>query len=65
MVKLEIINIMGQRINLLVSEIKQKGFHRIDWDGTDETGRHVSSGIYIYRLINSKQFEAKQLLLLK
>ena len=45
-VKLAIYNIKGQKIKTLVSENKIAGSHQIVWDGTDNNGKSVSSGIY-------------------
>jgi flagellar hook assembly protein FlgD len=36
-------------------EVEQKAaFHKIVWDGRDEAGREVGSGVYIYRLVVQK-----------
>ncbi|MBD3233726.1 MAG: DNRLRE domain-containing protein [candidate division Zixibacteria bacterium] len=44
-VKLEIFNLRGQRVEILVNGFLPEGFHAFDWDATD-----VTSGIYFYRL---------------
>ncbi|MCI0494320.1 DUF5050 domain-containing protein [candidate division KSB1 bacterium] len=48
--ELEILNILGERIKTLVSEMKAPGSYLVAWDGTDDNGDHVSSGFYFYRL---------------
>lgn len=49
-VRLEIYNIVGQRIRRLADADLEPGLHRISWDGRDELGRQVSGGIYFYKL---------------
>ena len=50
-VSLTIYNTIGQAIRTLVSGRMASGQHRIVWDGLDNDGERVESGIYIYRLI--------------
>ena len=49
-VQLTIYNTMGQKIRTLVNETKQAGWHTVKWDGLNESGTHVGSGIYIVKL---------------
>ncbi len=49
-VKLVIYNMLGQKIATLLDAEKNPGYYHVTWDGRDEAGREVSSGIYIYRL---------------
>jgi len=49
-VVLKIYNAIGQEIRTLVNEEKEAGYHDIRWDGMDNKGVRVSSGVYIYRL---------------
>jgi hypothetical protein len=65
-VKLEIFNILGQKVKTLVDEELQAGYKRITWDGTDQEGNRVASGLYFYRLRAGESFiEAKRMLLIK
>jgi len=50
LVSLEIHNIKGQLIRRLVHEHKSSGSHQVVWDGCDQTGRVVASGLYFARL---------------
>jgi len=50
LVSLEIHNIKGQLIRRLVNEHKSSGSHQVVWDGCDQTGRVVASGLYFARL---------------
>jgi len=62
---LKIYNILGQRVRTLVDEPKGRGNHEVIWDGKDESGKEVASGIYFYQLKIGKFTETKRMLLLK
>jgi hypothetical protein len=64
-VKIEIFNILGQKIRTLVDECLKPGHKLVDWDGKDDSGKEVSSGIYFYRIATDEFSEAKKMLLLK
>jgi flagellar hook assembly protein FlgD len=64
-VTLSIYNSMGQRIRTLVSRNQEAGRYAARWNGRDEQGREVSSGIYIYRLETSGFNHVKKMLLIK
>ena len=49
-VKLAIYDIHGKEIRTIVNRKKQAGSYRARWDGRDNTGSRVSSGVYIYRI---------------
>jgi len=49
-VRLEVFNLLGQRLATLVDEVRPGGTHTAQWDGTDEAERAVGAGVYIYRL---------------
>ena len=49
-VRLEVFNILGQRVATLVDEEQGAGAYVARWDGTDAVGRAAASGVYIYRL---------------
>ncbi|MCB5247272.1 MAG: FlgD immunoglobulin-like domain containing protein [Candidatus Cloacimonetes bacterium] len=62
---LEIFNTRGQKVKTLASGFLAKGSHIAVWDGTDDNGRGVSSGIYHYRLSNGSQSQSKRMVLIK
>ncbi len=64
-VKLEVLNLMGQRVITLVDEKVKQGRHTVNWDGRDSSGNQVSSGFYMYRLQTGNQSVVKRMLLLK
>lgn len=49
-VRLVIYNMLGQVVRKLVDENQTAGYKRILWDGADEHGLRVSSGVYFYRI---------------
>jgi len=49
-VKLNIYNILGQRIKVLVEEYQSAGYKSVEWDGKDDIGQEVSAGVYFYRI---------------
>lgn len=64
-VAIEIFNILGQKIKTLVDGERAAGHHSVLWDGKDETGKEVGSGIYLYRLKAGQLTQSKKMLLLK
>ena len=60
-----IYNISGQKIRELVTGTMTEGTHTVQWDGKDDSGRTVSSGIYIARLTAGKLSTSKSMLLVK
>ena len=49
-VKLEIYNMLGQKIVTLIDEKRRAGYHEIAWNGRNTLGKKVPSGIYVLRL---------------
>jgi len=65
-VNLIIYNIKGQLLKTLVNESFESGSHSVIWDGKDNKGNSVSSGVYFYQLkVNNKTEGIKKMLLLK
>jgi 2',3'-cyclic-nucleotide 2'-phosphodiesterase (5'-nucleotidase family) len=64
-VKLAIYNIMGQKVKTLVDEYQTAGLKKLIWDGKDETGESVASGIYLYKLDGGGVVLTKKMTLLK
>lgn len=56
-VRLVIYNSIGQVVRHLVNEIQKAGYKSKLWDATDDNGKHVSSGVYLYQL----EFGAKHI----
>ncbi len=64
-VKLEIFNLLGQRIRTLIDERQLPGVYRVRWNGLDDQGRPVSTGVYVYRLQTGDRTFVKKMTLLK
>ena len=62
-VSIEIYDILGQRVKTLVSDEMNAGTYSVVWNGQDDAGREVASGVYLYRII-AGEFVAKRRLLL-
>jgi hypothetical protein len=64
-VELTIYNLLGQLVKKLVAERQPTGTHEAQWNGTDNDGRNVSSGIYIYRLEVGRFKLSRKMLLIR
>jgi hypothetical protein len=63
--RLAIYNIRGQLVRELVDEIQNPGIYRVEWDGRDQHGRQVASGVYIYHLQAGDFVQTRKMVLLK
>ncbi|MGD8778459.1 MAG: T9SS type A sorting domain-containing protein [Ignavibacteria bacterium] len=64
-VQITIYNVLGQKVRTLVNEFINAGHHKVDWNGRDDYGKQLSSGVYLDRL-NSRDFQVtKKMMLLK
>ena len=64
-VTLKIYDILGREIKTLVDKEQNNGSYSVVWNGENNTGQKVSSGIYIYRLISGSFISSKKMILLK
>jgi len=64
-VRLDIMNILGENVATLVRATMMRGHHETTWEGTDDNGRSMPSGVYFYRLRAGDQVQTKKMLLLK
>lgn len=64
-VRLEIYDLLGQRVRIVVDESLGPGHHRVVWDGLDARGAPVASGPYFYRLEVGAFAQTRRLLLLR
>jgi hypothetical protein len=64
-VHLVVFNLLGQRVLTLVDDVLPPGRREIEWNGRDENGRVVSSGIYFYRLSSDEFSETRKMVLMK
>lgn len=64
-VEITIYSLNGQKLRTLVSGEKTAGFHTVEWNGTNDSGEKVASGIYIYRIRAGAFSKARKLILMK
>jgi hypothetical protein len=64
-VELAIFNLLGQKVRVLVDGAHTTGSYEVRWDGTDDFGNQVSSGIYVYRLKAAGFTDSKKMVLLQ
>jgi hypothetical protein len=62
---LVIYNILGQKVRTLVDEEKSPGNYQVVWDGKDQSGKDVASGIYFYQLRYGNYKETRKMSLLR
>jgi flagellar hook assembly protein FlgD len=60
-----IYDIIGREVMRLVDEIRPAGYHELRWNGRDDAGRQVASGIYFARLMTPEYTKSMKMLLLK
>ena len=65
MVELRIYNVLGQRIKTLVKEKKLPGKYKIVWDGKNDRGGKVASGMYFYQFKIDSYVSSKKMVLLR
>lgn len=64
-VTIEVFNIKGQKMKTLVRDSYTPGHHSVVWNGTDNNGNSVSSGVYFYRMNTPNHISTQKMLLLK
>jgi immune inhibitor A len=60
-----IYDILGRRVRTLYSGYADPGAHQIEWDGDDDSGRQLASGVYFSRLIDGRQSVTHEMVLLR
>ncbi|MBU2492655.1 MAG: T9SS type A sorting domain-containing protein [Bacteroidetes bacterium] len=55
-VKLEIFDLLGQSINILINGFWEQGTYKIIWNGNTKNGNRLASGVYLYRIILDNKF---------
>lgn len=63
--KLTIFNVKGQKVKSLVNSQQDAGHYQVIWDGTDNSNKQVTSGVYFYKLSTPEKTLNKKMLLLK
>ena len=63
-VRLEVFNVLGQRVTTLVDGERSAGFHTAVWDATDAAGQAVGAGVYFYRLSSRDALLTRKMVLI-
>ena len=64
-VELTVFNLLGQPVRKLVDKVRETGVHQIFWDGRDERGNRLGSGVFFCRLAGDGQAQVRRMLLLR
>ncbi|NUM77552.1 T9SS type A sorting domain-containing protein, partial [candidate division KSB1 bacterium] len=64
-VTIKIYDLLGHEVRLLAHQQKPAGYHSVQWDGKNDHGRYVTSGIYVYEMKAGEFVEKRKLLMLK
>ena len=65
LVSLEVYDLLGRKVRTLVSEYLSPGYKSVTWDGKNDEGGQVASGVYLYRMRAGELSQTKKMLLLK
>jgi hypothetical protein len=64
-IRLDVYNILGQRVTTLASGRYSSGQHSVVWDGIDASGQTVASGVYIARLVGQDRQTSRKMVLVR
>jgi hypothetical protein len=64
-VSLRVYDLSGRLVATLADETMSPGAHAVSWNGRDDAGVHVGSGIYFYRLEAGRQVQTKRMVILR
>ena len=64
-VQVKVFDMLGREVATLVNEEKPAGRYQINWNGTDNFGSKVTSGVYFYTLRAGNYLETKKMILMK
>jgi len=64
-VELAVFNLAGQKVAVLMEGMREAGRYRVGWDGRDDDGRELATGLYLYQLRAGERVERRKLVLLR
>ncbi len=64
-VAIDIYNVLGRKVRTLIDDTQPAGNYQVIWDGTDQAGHSVATGLYLYRLQIGDRAATKKMILLK
>ncbi|MFQ6115957.1 MAG: T9SS type A sorting domain-containing protein, partial [bacterium] len=64
-VTLDIYSLLGQKVRALVDDYQKAGVYKVQWDGKDDLGRNLATGVYFYRIHSGGFVQSRKLVLLR
>ena len=65
MVNITVYDMLGREVNTLVNQVQDAGFKSIIWDATNDYGKSVSAGIYLYQIQAGDYMQTRKMVILK
>ena len=63
--ELSVFDLNGKKVTTIVQEVLTPGFYQFSWDGKDQSGRQVSSGLYFYKLKTGKLERVRRMVFIR
>jgi hypothetical protein len=64
-VQIDIFNTLGQKVRTLLNDRREPGFYQMIWDGRNDSGVQVGSGVYLYRMVAGDFVQVRKMILMK
>ena len=64
-VKISVYNIKGQKVKTIAADFYAKGKHAISWNGSNNNGKEISSGVYFYKLKTNNRVKYQKAFIIK
>ncbi len=64
-IRLKIYNLLGREVRTLMDEEKETGTYSVEWDGRNDAGMLVTSGVYLFRMMTKDDVETKKLIFIR
>jgi lysophospholipase L1-like esterase len=64
-IRISIYNVLGQEVRRLIDRQMEPGYHEVQWDGRNETGMQVGSGVFYYRIEAAEFRDTKKMVMLR
>ena len=65
MINITIYDMLGREVKTLINQTQDAGYRSIIWDATNDYGKPVSAGIYLYQIQAGEYMQTKKMVLLK
>ena len=65
MVNIKVYDMLGREVRTLVNKVQDAGFKSIIWDATNDYGKSISAGIYLYQIQAGDFIQTEKMVLLK